>query len=565
MGKKTIAPASDDHLIEGPPKGPGIPLPGGGWRRVFGGFRSHWGKLILGGGLLAVVLLLVFVDVLVAGPMRTWAERTMNSKLNGYTVSIARVRPHLWKLAFELDDVVLVQNSHPSPAVADFGALKFSMLFRELLHFKVAGDLTLERPALHINLTQIEEEAQSHVSLKERGWQSAVESIFPIKLDRVRIQNGSLLYLSGGTASKPIQLTQVFMVAMNVRNIAATKGTYPSPVNLEGLLFDTGKIRFRGAADFLREPTAAAAGELHLERVPLDRLDQLAEGINLKTTGGLLSLDGTLEYNPEAQLMHLKDVLIEDLRVDYLTSKATKAVEKQHGKEAVKLAKKVRNAPKLFLQVDTLRLTHSQIGFVNQAAKPPYRLFVSEVSLKLENLSNQAKQGRTRFQAQGAFMGAGSANLSGQMRTTAIPADFAVQLRLNDARLRDLNRFLLAYAGVDVAEGLFSAYTELTVQNGRVEGYVKPLIKNLRIYDRQKDKDKPFGKRVEMHVLQVLANLFKNRKSKAVATVVRISGSTQDPQTGEWEVIRKLIGNGLSRAILPGFLDKPKDPEKPKP
>jgi hypothetical protein len=42
---------------------------------------------------------------------------------------------------------------------------------------------------------------------------------------------------------------------------------------------------------------------------------------------------------------------------------------------------------------------------------------------------------------------------------------------------------------------------------------------------------------------------------------VRISGSTSGPKTNEWEVIRKLIGNGLSHAILPGFQEKPKELE----
>jgi hypothetical protein len=135
---------------------------------------------------------------------------------------------------------------------------------------------------------------------------------------------------------------------------------------------------------------------------------------------------------------------------------------------------------------------------------------------------------------------------------------------LDDAKLPTLNRFLNAYAGMDVAEGQFSVYTELTVKNGRVEGYVKPLIKNLKIYDRQKDRDKPFGKRVKLHVYQFFANLFKNHSSRAVATVVRISGPTSDPKASEWEAIRKLIGNGLSRAILPGFLTKPKTETPPK-
>jgi len=535
------------------------------WQAALRLGRGHPRKVILAALVLLAALALGFADLLLAGPIRTWAERKINGNLNGYTVRIARARPRIWKLALALDDLVLTQNSHPEPPVADFGALEFSLQWTQLMQFKVAADLTLKRPALHLNLAQIQEEASNHVSLKEQGWQRAVEAIYPFKLDRVQIQDGSMLYLAADPASKPLQLTRVAMVAQNIRNKAAAQGSYPSPVTLEGFLFDTGQVRFQGAADFLREPFTAALGDIRLERVPLDRLTPFARDYNVKTTGGLLTARGTVEYTPKTQKAHLTEVLFEDLRVDYVTSKATKAQEEAHAKQALKLARQVRNAPQLLIQVDELKMSHSQLGFVNEAAAPPYRLFMADASLKLTNLSNQANQARSEFQAQGSFMGSGKTVISGAFRPTAKQADYAVHLQLDDARLTDLNRFLLANTGVDVADGLFSVYTEITVKDGRVEGYLKPLFRNLRISDKRKDKDKSFGKRVEMHLLQMLAGLFKNRSSRQVATVTRISGATSDPKLSQWEAIRKLIGNGLAQAILPGFLDKPQGDKPAKP
>lgn len=548
---------------------PHLPGTPGRWHRALAFGRAHPGK-----GLLAVFTALavsgfLLMDTLLAGPMQRWAERTMNANLNGYTVRIGSVRPHLWRFAFDLNNLVVTQNTHPTPAVANFRALQFSLQTKALLHFKLAGNLNIVRPALHIDLTQIEEEVHSHVSLKERGWQQAVESLFPFKFDQVKVQDGSVLYLSGGTASKPIQITQIAMVAQNVRNIAVSKDTYPSPVTLQGTLFDTGKVSFKGAADFMREPRAGAQGEIRLERVPLDRLSPLAEEFQLKTTGGFLSLQGSVESTPEAQSAHLSRVEFTDLQVDYITSQATKAIEKKHAKQAVKLADKVRNTPELWLEVDALTLRDSRFGFENKGATPPYRVFISQLSLDLDHLSNQPGQVASGFRAHGAFMGSGTARLKGKVRTSAKPVDAEVHLEVEDAKLTSLNGLLMAHAGVDVADGQFSVFTEVKVKNGKIDGYIKPLIKNLKIYDRQKDKDKRFGKRVEMHVLQFLANLFKNHDSKAVATVVRISGSTGGPDTNEWEVIRKLIGNGLSHAILPGFLSAPKaavpDPPHPAP
>ena len=530
--------------------------------------RAHRGKSLLIGLAALAVIGLGFMDALLAGPMQRWAERTMNANLNGYTVRIGRVRPHLWRFAFDLDDLVLRQNTHPDPPVADFGALQFSLLIPDLLRFKVAGNLTVVRPALHIDLAQIEEEVHSHVGLKERGWQKAVESVFPFKLDQVQVQDGSVLYLSAGETDKPIRITRIHMVTSNVRNIAVSKSTFPSPVAMEGILFDTGKVWFKGAADFLREPYLAARGEIHLERIPLDRLSPLAQDYQVKTKGGFLSLHGAVEYTPEAQKAHITEVAFDQLHVNYVTSKATKSIEKKHATQAIKLAKRVRNAPKLWLEVDSLKLRNSQLGFENLGTTPHYQVFISSLSLNLEHLSNQVGLETSLFHAQGAFMGSGHATLKGKIRSTAKPVDFDLRLQVEEAKLPALNDLLKAHLGVDVAEGLVSVYTEIKVKDGQVEGYIKPLVKNLKIYDRQKDQGKPFGKRVKMHVLQFFATLLKNRETKEVATVIRISGATGGPKTDEWEVIRKLIGNGLSHAILPGFQPDPKTavpPPPPKP
>ena len=127
------------------------------------------GKGALGLLLLVLALGLGLADVLLANPMRIRAEQMMNSNLKGYRVHITRVRPHLWRLGFDLDNLTLTQDTHPDPPVADFGALKFSLAWSELLRFKLVGRLAIEHPALHLNQAQLMEEAHSEVSLNQRG------------------------------------------------------------------------------------------------------------------------------------------------------------------------------------------------------------------------------------------------------------------------------------------------------------------------------------------------------------------------------------------------------------
>ncbi len=544
---------------------PSPPAPGGWWRRGLRAWHGHPGRAILAGLALVVLLVPIFADALIAAPMRTWVERKLNSELDGYTVELARVRPHLWRMAFELDDLVLTQDTHPDPPVGTFAALEFSVDLRALLRFKVVGDLRLERPEVHVNLVQLAEEAGSAVSLQDRGWQKAVEAIFPIKLDRVQVEDGSVSYLPGGEVGKPIQLTGIFMVARNVRNVAVDEGTYPSPVSLRAVVFDTGTLSFDGAADFLREPHAAGLGELRLAQVALDRLDPIARDFQVRTRGGLLSVSGSLEYTPDVKSALLTEVLLEDLRLDYVTTRATRVMEEERLRRALQVAGRVRGAPALFLSVDSLKLTNAQLGFVNDASRPPYRVFAQGVTLELENLDNHAGHGRSKFHARGAFMGSGKTVFSGSFLASAKPADFDLRLKVDDAELTDLNPLLLASTGVDVAQGRLSIYTELVVKDGRIEGYIKPLFRGLKISEHEKDKGKPFLKRVELHLLQFLAFVLKNPTTQEVATVIRVSGSTADPRADEWEVIWKLIENGFAGAIHPTFRDASTSAAPPKP
>jgi hypothetical protein len=500
-----------------------------------------------------LILAVTLADALLAAPMRRWAERTMNAKLVGYTVRIGRVRPHLWRLAFELNDLALRQTSHPEPPVADIGALEFSLLGWELLHLKLAGNLTIRHPALHLNLPQIQAEARGQGRFQDRGWQPAVEALFPFRLNRVAVRDASLVYLAEGTAGKPLRFTGVDLVAQNIRNIRAARGTYPSPLTLEGRLFDTGTVRFDGAADFLREPRAAAMGTFTVERVPLDRLDPLTHDYQVKTAGGLLSATGMVESTPELQRAHLAELRFDGLRVDYRTSAATHAQELAHARMAVDAARQVRNQRRLDLRVDRLLVTDGEFGFENQSANPPYRLFVAKAQFELRHLGNRSAQGRASFEAKGVFMGSGATVAHGGFLPADRP-DFDLHLRMEGASLPDLNRFLRANAGMDVARGRLSVFSELTVKDGRVEGYLKPLVQDLQVYDPAKDRDKPLGKRVEAHLLQFLAGILKNRDTGKVATVARISGPTGQPGVSEWEAIRKLLRNGFIQAIRPGFL-----------
>jgi F0F1-type ATP synthase beta subunit len=131
--------------------------------------------------------------------------------------------------------------------------------------------------------------------------------------------------------------------------------------------------------------------------------------------------------------------------------------------------------------------------------------------------------------------------------------DFELDARIDNVDMRAMNDLLRAHGKFDVASGVFSVYSEMRVRNGRIDGYVKPLFRDLVAYDSTQDEDKPFGQKMKEKVINVVGKVLKNRQREEVATVVPVSGPLQNPKAGTMETVLKLVENAFIKAILPGF------------
>ena len=93
----------------------------------------------------------------------------------------------------------------------------------------------------------------------------------------------------------------------------------------------------------------------------------------------------------------------------------------------------------------------------------------------------------------------------------------------------------------------------MAIDHGTITGYVKPLVKDLDVYDAQQDRDKDLSHKLYEGVIAAAAVLLRNAPRKEVATKADISGQTRDPQTDTIEIVVRLIQNAFFEAILPGF------------
>jgi hypothetical protein len=117
-----------------------------------------------------------------------------------------------------------------------------------------------------------------------------------------------------------------------------------------------------------------------------------------------------------------------------------------------------------------------------------------------------------------------------------------------------MNNVLRAYGNFDVTAGVFSLVTELHVRKGRISGYIKPFFKDMKVYDRRKDKERGFGHQMYEKLIGGVAKLLENRSQQEVAANrTDISEPVGNPETSTRQIIPELIKNAFFKAILPSF------------
>ena len=128
----------------------------------------------------------------------------------------------------------------------------------------VVADVTLERPIVYVDRTQVRREVRDEVPLRKRGWQDAVRAMIPLEINEVHVRDGDVTYLDD-FAFEPLRLTGIQARAANIRNIDSRDREYPSELSIEARVFEKGRLAVRGSADFLARPVPGVSLAVELE------------------------------------------------------------------------------------------------------------------------------------------------------------------------------------------------------------------------------------------------------------------------------------------------------------
>ncbi len=517
-------------------------------KRVLGSKTLRWGFGILA----AIAVVLFLASFLLDEPLRRITETKLNRDLKGYTVRLPALHFQLLNLSLSLKKMTVIQQAHPDHPVASFPLLKASVHWSGLLAGKLVAEFRLTEPKININLLQLRSEVDSTVPLKERGWQQAVEDIYPLKINSLKIDNADITYI-GTDQKRPLILSHFNLQAKNIRNIYLPDKVYPSSFHLDTAIFGTGQGSIDGAGNFLAKPYPGIKGHIKLHTVPVDYFNTVITDSNFSIHGGQLTASGDAEIAPTVKIAHLKSLEIQGMTIDYIHSQLTAAVEKKRALMAEKKAKELVNKPGILLTADQVHLTGCTIGIMNKAARKPYRIFFSDADLLAQNFSNQSSHGTAQVKLKAKFMGSGITTASAAFRPEKAGVNLDLYVKIKDSQMTAMNDVLLSYGDFDVSAGVFSLITELHVKNGTISGYIKPFIKDMDVYDSRKDKGRGVPHQLYEMMVGGVSKILENRSHQEVATRVDIKGPVGNPHTSTLQMVVELIKNAFFKAIIPNF------------
>jgi hypothetical protein len=506
----------------------------------------------------AVVVAILVAAALIAPrvveePLRRRLESDVNRQLKGYRVHIGGLDLQPLALAIELLDTRIEQEAHPKPAVADVPRFRASVQWQAILSGGLVGDVLFERPRIHVNLAQLQKEAKDEVDVQDRGWQAALREIYPLEINEFRVEDGSITYIDAAEDAKPIEMSDVDLVATNVRNVWSPDRTYPSEVDLTANLFGAGEIDVHGRADFLAEPHVGTKVRFALDQVPLSRLEAATRHINASVRGGILSAKGEVEYAPKVKQVHLEMASVDDLKADFLYAKARTGDAEEVVDTVGRSVGDATRAPEVLIDVDEIRMRRSDLGIQNRDADPNYRLFFAVNELAVRDFTNRAGGTRSRLDVDARFMGKGPTRLRATFLPNAKTPDLDLNAAIERTPLVALNPVWKAHAGFDMKGGTFSFYTQLVVRDGHIDGYVKPLLADVDVYDTAQDGDDNVFQQLYEGVVGGVSEIFQDQPRDTIAARTDVSGPVSSPSASTLEILISVLRNAFIDAILPGL------------
>ncbi len=205
------------------------------------------------------------------------------------------------------------------------------------------------------------------------------------------------------------------------------------------------------------------------------------------------------------------------------------------------------------LKINYFKVINGKLQFIDSTSQPKVDVSMTNIQVLAENLSSVQDSALLPATVKAsANLYKGNLDLKLKINPLATTPTFDLNAELKNTNLPDLNDFLKAYAKFDVHAGTFGLYTEVASKEGKFVGYVKPVIKHLKVKGDEDRHDSFFNKLYET-LVGAVGVVLKNSEEKQVATKIPIEGKYGETTLGTWYAIVEVLRNAFVQALYPAI------------
>jgi hypothetical protein len=206
-------------------------------------------------------------------------------------------------------------------------------------------------------------------------------------------------------------------------------------------------------------------------------------------------------------------------------------------------------------RIDSAQVRDGSIHFRAFDSQPPVDVYLSQVNASVENLTNIGDDVApliSTINATALAMDDAKIEYRMKLNPFSYRPTFQMALRLVGLDVTKANALTRAYGAFDYERGWFDLVVELDAKEGRLEGYVKPMFRDVRVLSLRDDLTR--GNVIQAFweaLVGGVSELLENQPRDQFATIVPLRGELDDPRVSLLSTIGNILHNAFVRAYLP--------------
>lgn len=203
------------------------------------------------------------------------------------------------------------------------------------------------------------------------------------------------------------------------------------------------------------------------------------------------------------------------------------------------------------LRINRFTVTNGEVTYKDFSSQPQVDLKLDSLQLEATNLRNTESEPDTlpsNIHLDAVSIGGGILTVTCNANLMKQIPDFDLSAEFEGVYMPDLNDFTKAYANLDFENGVFNLYTEMAASDGQLEGYVRPVMTHLEVFDLSENSDQPLQALWE-GIAGFFTSVIQNHPRDQFATQVPFSGNLNNPDTEIWPAIGGIFRNAFIEAF----------------